>query len=110
MNTNTYTKTNRNRNTNTNIATTESSPLRGECIIPVPTTSCSSSASSAASSVCSVEPPSDGGDGPYSGGKRHQTPGSFCEESYEEMMNKCIIRAIEEEARRHLHELDYDED
>jgi len=37
-------------------------------------------------------------------------PLSSCEESYEEMMNKCIIRAIEEEARRRLQELDDDEE
>ena len=34
----------------------------------------------------------------------------FVEESYEEVMNKCIIRAIKEEARRRLQELDDEED
>ena len=35
---------------------------------------------------------------------------SLVEESYEEVMNKCIIRAIKEEARRRLQELDDEEE
>jgi len=77
---------------------------RIENISPVPM---SDSSSSSHSSDKPQQVDANNGIAPCSSERVNKDP---TEESYEEVMNKCIIRAIKEEARRRLQELDEEDD